>query len=67
MKILVTGKNGQLGSEINSLVTNYPQHHFHFTGSSEFNLSSKESADFSALTINKAEQDVRMIFPWERE
>jgi dTDP-4-dehydrorhamnose reductase len=43
MKILVTGKNGQLGSEINSLVRDYPQHHFHFTGSSEFNLSGKES------------------------
>jgi hypoxanthine phosphoribosyltransferase len=31
------------------------------------NLSSAESADFSALTINKAEQDIRMVFPWERQ
>jgi dTDP-4-dehydrorhamnose reductase len=74
MKILVTGKNGQLGSEINSLVSNYPQHQFHFTGSAEFNLSSKESMssflnnhlfdliiNCAAYTaVDKAEDDAKM-------
>jgi hypoxanthine phosphoribosyltransferase len=30
------------------------------------NLSSKESADYSALNINKAEKDIQVTFPWER-
>ena len=31
MKILVTGANGQLGSEIKVLASNYPQFEFIFT------------------------------------
>jgi hypoxanthine phosphoribosyltransferase len=29
------------------------------------NLISKESADYSALNINKAEKDIQVTFPWE--
>ena len=31
------------------------------------NLSSKETADYSAVEINKAEDDVWIDFPWEQE
>jgi hypoxanthine phosphoribosyltransferase len=31
------------------------------------NLASKEAADYAAMEINKAEQDVWIVFPWEHE
>jgi dTDP-4-dehydrorhamnose reductase len=50
MKILVTGKSGQLGSEIGTLVSNYPNCTFTFTGSEELDLSNKNSiTDFFDL------------------
>ena len=31
------------------------------------NLSSKETTDYSSLEINKSEDDVWIVFPWEQE
>lgn len=36
--ILVTGKNGQLGNELQVLSARFPQYQFHFTDSSELNI-----------------------------
>jgi len=43
MKILVTGKNGQLGQSIQKLILNYDHHEFTFVGREELDLSSSES------------------------
>ena len=43
MKILVTGKNGQLGKSIQRLISNSGHHEFTFVGRKEFDLSSLES------------------------
>jgi len=43
MKILVTGKNGQLGRSIQKLISNYDHHEFTLTGREELDLSSSES------------------------
>lgn len=45
MKILVTGMNGQLGSEIRQLINEKNKAFFIFTGSNELDLSSKKSID----------------------
>jgi len=42
MKILVTGKNGQLGRSIQKLISNYDYHEFILTGREELDLSSSE-------------------------
>lgn len=39
MKVLVTGKNGQLGSELQELTAQYPEHHFCFLDREEMDLS----------------------------
>ncbi len=45
--ILVTGSNGQLGSEIRDLAVNYPDFHFFFTDIDELDLTNKQAvADF---------------------
>jgi len=43
MKILVTGKNGQLGRSIQKLISNYDDHEFTLTDRGELDLSSPES------------------------
>jgi len=43
MKILVIGKNGQLGRSIHKLISNYDHHEFTLTGREELDLSSSES------------------------
>jgi len=43
MKILVTGKNGQLGRSIQNLISNFDHHEFSFVGREEFDLSSSDS------------------------
>jgi len=43
MKILVTGKNGQLGRSIQKIISNFDHHEFTFVGREEFDLSSSES------------------------
>jgi dTDP-4-dehydrorhamnose reductase len=43
MKILVTGKNGQLGSEIRSIVAEDLENQFYFTSSDELDLSNKKA------------------------
>jgi dTDP-4-dehydrorhamnose reductase len=45
MKILVTGMNGQLGSELRQLINEKNKEIFIFTGSNELDLSSKNSID----------------------
>jgi len=44
MNILITGSNGQLGSEFRSLATNYPNYRFTFTDIEELDLT-----DFKAV------------------
>lgn len=45
--ILVTGSNGQLGSEIKAIKDNYPKHSFFFTDIEELDLTKKQDvADF---------------------
>jgi dTDP-4-dehydrorhamnose reductase len=50
-KILVTGANGQLGSEIKVLAFNYPQFHFVFTDIEDFPLDNEAEiiANFSLI------------------
>ena len=43
MNILVTGSNGQLGSEIKVLSHTFPQYNFVFTDIAELDITSKES------------------------
>ena len=43
MKILVIGKNGQLGRSIQKLISNFNHHEFTLTGRGELDLSSSES------------------------
>ena len=43
MKILVTGKNGQLGRSIQKLISNFNHHEFTLVGREELDLSSSES------------------------
>lgn len=40
---LVTGANGQLGSEIRELAASYPQYHFFFTDVVELDITNKEA------------------------
>ncbi|TRX40145.1 dTDP-4-dehydrorhamnose reductase [Flavobacterium restrictum] len=71
-KILVTGANGQLGSEIKELAGNYPDFDFVFTDIADFPLDKEETiiTNFNQLkpaivincaaytAVDKAEQDV---------
>jgi len=41
--ILVTGSNGQLGSEIRELAESYPQHHFFFTDVDTLDITNKKA------------------------
>lgn len=41
--ILVTGGNGQLGSEIRGLIESYPQYHFFFTDVATLDICNKET------------------------
>ncbi len=41
-KILVTGSNGQLGSELRAIESDYPQHSFTFTDIEELDLTKKD-------------------------
>jgi len=43
--ILVTGANGQLGSELRELSVSYPQHHFFFTDVATLDITDKKSID----------------------
>ena len=45
MRILVTGKNGQLGSEMQAISENYTEHKFIFTGSSELDITDAIAVD----------------------
>ena len=49
MNILITGCNGQLGKEIQSLEKNYPQHHFFNTDVAELDITNQlATADYVA-------------------
>ena len=70
-KILVTGANGQLGSEIRELAANYPDFNFIFTDIADFPLDKTEEiiANFKRIqpdivincaaytAVDKAEED----------
>jgi len=51
-KILVTGSNGQLGSELRAIESDYPQHSFIFTDIEELDLTKKGEVN-SFLEENK--------------
>ena len=51
MKLLVTGSNGQLGSEIRDLYSKYKNVEFIFKDLPEFDISDSESVD--SLIINE--------------
>ena len=76
MRILVTGKNGQLGSEIEAIAANYSTCEFFFTGSSELNISDAKEVNnffdhssFDAIincatytAVDKAEDEVDLAY-----
>ena len=43
--ILITGANGQLGSELQVLAENYPDWSFHFTDRNELDITRKEEIE----------------------
>ena len=43
--VLVTGKNGQLGNELQLLALQYPKFHFEFTDVEELDITDKEKVD----------------------
>lgn len=45
MNILITGANGQLGSEFKHLSTNYPKYHFFFTDSENLDICNEEQIE----------------------
>lgn len=45
MRVLVTGKSGQLGSEIRSIAKEFDQFEFIFTGSNELDISNKSDVE----------------------
>ena len=55
MKILVTGCNGQLGSEIKKISSNY-NHNWIFTGHDEFDLS-----NLNTINTNLSVFDPKLI------
>ena len=50
--ILVTGPNGQLGSEISVLAASYPQHNFFFTDVAELDITNKEATQLYVTKNN---------------
>lgn len=54
MNILVTGKNGQLGSEINALSNQYPNFNFIFTDVEELDITNKNKIEtfFTENTVD---------------
>ena len=73
-KILITGANGQLGSEIKQLAINYPNYNFVFTDIDDFPLDNSQDiiTNFNRIqpnivincaaytAVDKAEQDVEV-------
>ena len=57
--ILVTGANGQLGSELCELGTNYPQHHFFFTDVATLDITDKKAI---ALFIEENKITIKILF-----
>lgn len=43
--ILVTGANGQVGSELRDLAKSYPQYNFYFTGREELQVENKDAVE----------------------
>lgn len=49
MKILVTGSNGQLGSEIKALASRFPSYDFTFTDVAELDITSEKAVEAMAV------------------
>lgn len=76
MKVMVTGKNGQLGSELQVLAGDYPGHSFTFTDVAELDITQPEAVanyfethNFDALincaaytAVDKAEEEPEKAF-----
>jgi len=76
MKILITGSNGQLGSEIKELSSHYPEYKFEYTDIGELDITNKASVEeyfnksipdvvinCAAYTaVDKAETDIETAF-----
>lgn len=50
--ILVTGSNGQLGSELRALAQTYPAYNFHFTDYEELDITNHTAVDAFVKTAN---------------
>ncbi|TXD47749.1 dTDP-4-dehydrorhamnose reductase [Polaribacter sp. IC073] len=50
--ILVTGSNGQLGSEIKALAQTHPTYNFHFTGSKELDITNHTAVNAFVKAAN---------------
>lgn len=60
MNILITGSNGQLGSEFRELAPNSPQHQFFFTDVEELDVTNSEKV-YKYLKANKIECVVNCV------
>lgn len=60
MNILITGSNGQLGSEFRELAPNSPQHQFFFTDAEELDVTNSEKV-YKYLKANKIECVVNCV------
>ena len=71
MNILITGSNGQLGTEMRNLSTEHPNHRYFFTDVAELDITDKEAVQHFVQTnaidlivncaaytnVDKAEED----------
>lgn len=79
--VLITGANGQLGSELQELIPFYPQFNFHFTDIDTLDLTDEESIqnlienkninyiiNCAAYTaVDKAEDDIELCYKINKE
>ena len=60
-KILVTGANGQLGSEINEIHKNYPEYDFIFCNKNDLDISNESQVNNFFTNNKKSRHIIRFI------
>ena len=67
MKILITGSNGQLGTEMRNLSAEHPNHRYFFTDVAELDITNREAVQAFVIVncaaytnVDKAEEDEAM-------